>query len=112
MLKPYRAEMLSKLTSLIEEKQNWIRTRPQDFKEFPEDVPMIDIRLCVERAAEGAFNWSFHTGPADFDQRHTRYCGAAAISLQTVPEPLLNELLEQVETQIFDEMGIGSEVQP
>lgn len=90
-----KPHMLETLRALVNEKQSWLRVRPHDFREGPDDAPMIDIRLCVERDGE----WIFRTGSSDYDQRHSQFCGASCISRDTKPDELLNELLEQVEAQ-------------
>lgn len=58
--------------------------------------PSIDVRLCIDLTRNGG-TWIFRTGLVDFDPRHSQYCAASSVGLDTDPEELLAELISQLD---------------
>lgn len=81
------------------------------------EEPSIDVRLCVDRyetnsnpfslvsPLETRFEWTFRTGDVSYDQRHSRYCAASSITLDSTVESLLVDLIDQIfELEAVEEM--------
>jgi hypothetical protein len=99
-IKNNRQGMLNNLTLVVKALQDDIKTSPLEYyaDEYDEQ-PSIDIRLCIDLVDEdlsGRFGYIFRTGSVDFDPYHSEYCAASSVDLDTNPNELLEELLNQV----------------
>lgn len=83
--------MLATITELIDDAVATMQAAPLEYTEHGADEPTIDIRLCVDNDG-----WIFRTGDASFDQRHSRYCSASCIGLNTQAGELLEQLIDDV----------------
>jgi hypothetical protein len=88
--------ILADLTGSVEALKSWLKTDAHLFKEYSEDeTPSIDVRLCVDRSGD-SFNWIIRTGDSSYDQRHSEWCSADSIDLETVPKDLLEALIKDL----------------
>ncbi len=114
-IKDEQSHMLRDLEQIIEDCKATMQFNPKEYTEHGCDEPTIDIRLCIDPISTNSnpfsltselidtFDWIFRTGSVDYDQRHSRYCAASCIGLDTKPMDLLTELVDQVFEQ---EIGI------
>jgi hypothetical protein len=99
-----KADMLTDLTDIVSELKRQIKDNPDWYIEHGTDAPSIDIRLCVDLADAQhgygndnvGFTWLFRTGLVDYDQRHSMFCAASCVTLDTDVTDLLNELINQI----------------
>lgn len=71
------------------------RTIERDMDELHDGE--IDIRLCVD----GECEWIIRTGDVSYDPYHSEYCAATLVVLDTNPDELVDELLND----ILDQQG-------
>lgn len=95
--KPDYKHMLKNLTDIVKDIKHDIELMPDEYTDYGCDEPSVAIRLCVDDN-----DWIFRTGLSDFDQRHSRYCAASSIGLDTNPSELLEDLIDQ----ILDQAGM------
>jgi hypothetical protein len=92
-----RLGMYQDLQTIIIDLTHEMRTDPKLYTEHGCDEPSIDIRLCID-AHNDSFTWCFRTGDSSYDQRHTTYCAASSIQLDTGTDELLNQLIGDIES--------------
>lgn len=110
-IKENRSDMLENLTDIVSDLKSQIEVNPEEYTEYGTDEPSIDIRLCIDltksdpNAPLTPFftnysgrdgTWIFRTGLVDYDQRHSLYSAASSVQLDTNPEVLLNDLINQI----------------
>lgn len=91
-----RSNMLVELHQIVTDLKKELAADPLPYKENDDDDPSIDIRLCIDLSDFGG-SWIFRTGHVQFDQYHSQYCGASAVTLAVDDVPaLLTELTGQM----------------
>ena len=88
----HKSNMLKVLVGIVKREKTWINNNLHEYSET--EVPGVDIRLCIDLHDS---SWIFYTGLADYDQRHSEYCSASCIGLDTNALTLLTELIDQIE---------------
>lgn len=96
--------MLSNLVAIVRELKRDMRSNPKDYIENGCDEPSIDIRLCVDRheykpSLPCEYTWLFRVGLVDYDPRHSDYCAASSVQLDTDPDKLLTMMINDLKTQ-------------
>ncbi len=100
-----RSDMLSELTHIVRELKPVLIDLNNNVPPDSNNEEMIDVRLCIDRAdtrhgygdSNIGFTWIVRTGDASYDQRHSEYCGASLVGLDTDPAELLTDLINQIE---------------
>lgn len=119
-IKENNADMLLDLTQIVNACKHQLSGSGEtmQFKDHVDDIPSIDVRLCIDFEEptqcescgstgcvmcygtginqEPNGTWIFRTGLVDYDQVHSEYCTASCITLETKPNELLNELVDQI----------------
>ena len=100
--------MVSEFKRIIRKDRAEMKRNPELYKESSDEAPSIDIRLCVDEVEtnsnqfslmsplESSFTWCLRTGSADYDQRHSKYCGASSYGADTDPAKLWKDLAGQI----------------
>lgn len=94
-LKENQSDLLTNLTEIVADLKATMASDPKEYTEYGSDDPSIDVRLCID-LGDGHYGWIFRTGLSDYDPYHSEYCAAASIGLDTNPEKLLAELINQL----------------
>ncbi len=91
--------MRENLLGIVEHYKVWMRKDPKLFIDeiSGQDEASIDIRLCIDLDESGHGSWIFRTGDSSYDQRHSQYCAADCIGLETNVDNLLNDLINQID---------------
>ncbi len=100
-LKAEFEDIVTDLTATVENLKSFVRINPEEFTEAGSDEPSIDVRLCVDEydGLNRSFTWIIRTGDASFDQKHSPYCAASLIGLDTEPRALAQELIDDIAEQ-------------
>lgn len=61
----------------------------------------IDVRLCID-IDNTVPSWIIRSGDASFDQRHSMFCGASSVQIDTVPRDLIEDLINQCLDQAYE----------
>ena len=88
-----RGDMLCDLRRIAGQLKHEMEYAPEDYTESGCEGPSIDIRLCIDRTRDNGFTWIFRTGLVDYDQRHSDYCAASCVTLDTKEHELISELI-------------------
>jgi hypothetical protein len=92
-----RADMLTDLADIVACLKEDMAADPALYTEHGADSPSIDVRLCVDiNHCRDSGTWIIRTGSADYDPRHSEYCSSGAISPDTDPNDLLDDLIDQL----------------
>ncbi len=95
--------ILEELEMIVDSCQGAMRINPEEYTEPGCDGPSVDIRLCVDwNKNYDRFEWIIRTGLVDYDPRHSDYCAAGSITLDTAPKELLEELVEDLKDQMYE----------
>lgn len=95
--------ILSDLENIVASAQAAMLVQPEEYTEPGCDGPSVDIRLCVDwDVHHEKFYWILRTGDSSFDPRHSDYCAAGSITLDTAPKELLEELVEDLKDQMYE----------
>jgi hypothetical protein len=91
-----RNDMYLDLCDIVTDLKQSIALNQTDFTENKEESS-IDIRLCIDLDRNRSTgSYIFRTGLSDYDQRHSRYCAASSVNLDTHVDDLLNTLTDQI----------------
>jgi hypothetical protein len=74
----------------------------------PDSIPSIDVRLCID-IDQGEPNWIIRFGLSDFDQRHSDFCGASSVNIETNIDRDNDQTLESMIDQCLDQMSAVGE---
>jgi hypothetical protein len=66
-----------------------------------EDDASIDVRLCID-VQDGDVSWIIRSGDESYDQRHSMLCGASSIQLDSNPQTVLEDLIDQCLDQVAE----------
>ena len=106
-IKAEQGYMTKALKAIVKDCKSSIRPNPSLYIDG-DGEPAIDVRLCIDKVhtnsnpfslcsdLEERFDWGFRTGDSSYDQRHSRYCGASSIGLDSKVEDVLTELVDQI----------------
>jgi len=95
--------ILSDLENVVAFAQSAMQIQPKEYTEPGDEGPSVDIRLCVDwDVAHEKFYWILRTGLVGYDPRHSTYCAASSITLDTAPKELLEELVEDLKDQMYE----------
>ena len=90
--------MLGSLTELVEILKENMRLDTTNYIEEEGEDPSIDIRLAIDNEKETyrSIGWRFWYGSSDYDSYHSQYCAASSVGLDTKPDELLKDLLNDI----------------
>lgn len=93
-----KCRMFDCLRDIVSDLTDTMRQNPLEYTERGCDEPSIDIRLCIDvDSNDKPVSWIFRTGDSSYDQRHSRYCSALSVHLDTDTNELLNDLINQLD---------------
>lgn len=92
-----KSSMLKNLQWVVKDLKRYLKDNNEAINELMEEVPSIDVRLCIDEDS-----WIFRTGSADYDPYHSLICSASSVQEDTEAEELLEELLNQAFEQCSD----------
>jgi hypothetical protein len=94
-----KRHMLGALEWCVKDLKRTIKANPLEYIDYDGDVPVIDIRLCLDLGIpenRGGPSWTFRVGDSSFDPYHSEYCAGSFVGIDTDPEELLEELVSDV----------------
>ena len=92
-----REQMLEHMKWIVADLQRAMLNNTEEYTEPGCDEPSIDVRLCIDRYERNeGWRFIFRTGLSDYDPYHSYLCAGSCVTLDTDPDELLEELLDDV----------------
>ena len=93
-----KKDLRESLSIIVKDCKDAMRADKAEFTEEGCDGPSIDLRLCIDPNQFNGygFDWIFRTGDSSYDPRHSTFCAASYIGLNTNKRELFTELIDDI----------------